>query len=188
MAHARPEAAADDDELLRADDETLARRALPHVPKSDADRELCLRGITSCPLFEDLSPWMPEALVGAMTEIVALPGADVVTQGSVDDDSFFVLAEGGARVLTREYAKGSEAAEAMGFEAIKRRMENGEGRISPRGDRRRRRCTRPATRPRAPFRARARALSLSRRRVATRRGIRPATGVRSRVSSVPSGW
>ena len=133
VAHARPEAAAADDELLRADDETLARRALPLVPKSDADRELCLRGITSCPLFEDLSPWMPEALVGAMTEVVALPGADVVTQGSVDDDSFFVLAEGGARVLTREYAEGSEAAEAMGFEAIKRRMENGEGRISPAG-------------------------------------------------------
>ena len=133
VAHARPEAAAADDELLLADDETLARRALPLVPKSDADRELCLRGIASCTLFEDLSPWMPEALVGAMTEIIALPGADIVTRGSVDDDSFFIIVEGGARVLTREYAEAPETVEAMGFEALEKRMEEGVGRISPAG-------------------------------------------------------
>ena len=133
VAHARPEAAAADDELLLADDETLARRALPLVPKSDADRELCLRGIASCPLFEDLSPWMPVALVGAMTEIIALPGADIVTRGSVDDDSFFVLVEGGARVLTREYAEGPETVEAMEFEAFEKRMDEGVGRIYPAG-------------------------------------------------------
>ena len=75
-----------------ADAATRARSSSHHAPKSAEDRDLILRGLRTCPLFDDVSESVAARLEDAMREVSFEPGEAIVTQGARDDDAFYVLA------------------------------------------------------------------------------------------------
>ena len=78
---------------------TRARAPSFHAPKSADDRNLILRGLRTCALFDDLTTQVAVQLKDAMRERSFDPGAAIVTQGSRDDDAFYVLVAGAANVV-----------------------------------------------------------------------------------------
>lgn len=82
-----------------ADAATRARSSSYHSPKSAEDRDLILRGLRTCPLFDDVSESVAAQLEDAMREVSFEPGEAIVTQGARDDDAFYVLASGTANVV-----------------------------------------------------------------------------------------
>jgi len=82
-----------------ADAATRARSVSHHAPKSVEDRELILRGLRTCPLFDDVNESVAARLEDAMREVSFEPGEAIVTQGARDDDAFYVLASGTANVV-----------------------------------------------------------------------------------------
>ena len=82
-----------------ADAATRARSSSYHSPKSAEDRDLILRGLRTCPLFDDVSESVAAQLEDAMREVSFEPGEAIVTQGARDDDAFYVLASDTANVV-----------------------------------------------------------------------------------------
>jgi len=100
--------------------------SVPNVQKSDEDAATIARSIRSCPFFlqemQNAPPDVPERLARAMEEVTVNANVDLITQGALNDDSFFVLVEGKVNVLQRADLRLEAGADMTKFlESVPRR-------------------------------------------------------------------